>query len=81
MAGEGVQLATLGHQVRLLHRIACTVGVVQQRLLQRFDGQDQGRGQRLPAQADQRTQQFTHPRWQVAGGQACFVGRGDGKDS
>ena len=81
MAGEGVQLSTLGHQLGLLLRIACAVGVVQQGLLQRLDGQDQGRRQRLPAQADQRAQQLTYPRWQIAGGQAVLVGRSDGKDS
>ena len=81
VTGEGVQLAALGHQFGLLLRIARAVGVVQQGLLQRFDGQDQRRGQRLPAQADQRAQQFAHPRWQVAGGQAVLVGRSDGKDS
>ncbi|GEM_PF-4736229 len=81
VAGEGVQLSTLGHQFGLLLRIACAIGVVQQGLLQRFDSQDQGRGQRLPAQADQRAQQLTYPRWQVAGGQAVLVGRSDGKDS
>ena len=81
MTGEGMQLAALGHQLRLQLRIARAIRVVQQRLLQRFDGQDQRRGQRLPAQADQRAQQLTHPRWQVAGGQTGFVGRGNGKDS
>ena len=81
MAGEGVQLAALGHQVRLLHGIARAIRVVQQRLFQRFNGQDQRRGQGLPAEADQRAQQFAHPRRQVGCSQAGFVGRGWGKDS
>ena len=81
MTGKGVQLTTLGHQLGLLLRIACAIGIVQQGLLQRFDGQDQRRGQRLSAEADQRTQQLAHPRWQVAGGEPGFVGGGEGKDS
>lgn len=81
VAGKGMQLAALGHKVGLLRRIAGAVGIVQQGLFQCFDGQDQGRGQCLPAQADQRAQQIAHPRWQLGGGQAVLVGGGKGEDS
>lgn len=79
VTGKGMQLSALGHQFGLLQRIARAIGVVQQGLFQRLDGQDQRRGQGLPAQADQRAQQFAHPRRQVGCGQAGLVGRGGEK--
>jgi hypothetical protein len=80
MAGEGVQLAALGHQFGLLLRIARAIGVVQQRLLQRFDGQDQGAAsvcRHRPIKRPAAHAPAVAGRWRPGG----LVGRGDGKDS
>ncbi|KAG1544022.1 hypothetical protein G6F50_013922 [Rhizopus delemar] len=59
VTGKGMQLSALGHQFGLLQRIARAIGVVQQGLFQRLDGQDQRRGQGLHAVADAEDRQAT----------------------